>query len=120
MMAKFEINGKDHDLRIDFKAIQEIQKKYSPLEFVGEVLSGNINAFVDCLYFGTRHEKNSVGRKMIEEDVESKIEAEKLDMSEIMKLGHEVVSESFFFKKTVNNMLSQDPTMKATLEAIIK
>lgn len=120
-MATFEIDGKEHDLRIDFKAVQSINKQYdSPMEFVGMTIAGNLDAIIDAVHAGLQHEKKGFNRTRVETEVQKKIEGEQMDLQQFMKLGYEVVSESFFYKKTVNKLLNSDPEMKKQYEALMK
>lgn len=120
-MSKFDIKGTEYEVKLTFKGIQELNKLYdSPLEFVGLVVSGSLRSFVDCLYAGLLHTEKGLKRSAIEKEVEEKIENGKLDLSDVMRIGYEVVNESFFYKKTVQNLLSKDPAVKAILEDLMK
>lgn len=120
-MSKFEISGKEYEIKLDFKAVQELNKQYSsPLEFVGEIVSGSLSAFINCVYAGLQHTGKGFGRTMIEKEIEEQIEGEKLDLSDIMRIGYEVVENCFFYKKTVNNLLDKDPNMKSMLKDLMK
>ncbi|HET6528953.1 MAG TPA: tail assembly chaperone [Balneolaceae bacterium] len=120
-MANYEIDGKEYELKLDFKAVSEINKKYdSALEFVGEVMQGNFNSFIDVVYYGLYHAGKGFSRKQIEKDVEQKFEAEQLDLDFILKTGNEVVADNFFFRKTVKKMMNQDPEAQKQFEALVK
>lgn len=120
-MPKFEVNKQEYDVRLDFKAIKVLNKEYAtPLEFVGEVVSGSVDAFVNCLYAGLQHTGKGFGKKLIESEVEKQIEGEQLDLSDIIRIGNEALDESFFYKKTVNNLMKKDPQMKELLKELAK
>jgi hypothetical protein len=120
-MAKFEMNGKEYEVKLDFKAVSDINKKYdSALSFVGEVMQGNFDAFIDVIYFGLYHTGEGFTRKQIEKEIQQKFENEELDLDYILVTGNEVVTDNFFFRKTVNKMMKSDPTMKEQMETIYK
>ena len=55
----------------------------------------------------------------IEAEIEKAFEAEKLDLDGIIKLSNEVVTKSFFYKKTVDKFMKLSGDPKAT-EALAK
>jgi hypothetical protein len=120
-MAKFEIDGKEYELKITFDGIKEINERYdSPLEFVGMTIAGNLDATVDAVRAGLLHAGKGFNRTRIETEIQKAIENEKADLQELMKLGYEVVSGSFFYKKTVKKLLNQDPEMKKQYDMLMK
>lgn len=120
-MAKYELNGTEFDLKLDFQAVSEINKKYdSALAFVGDVMQGDFDAFIDVIYYGLFSTGKGFSYKQVKKDVQEKFEAEQLDLDYILKTGNEVVADNFFFRKTVNKMMNQDPEMKKQYEALMK
>ena len=120
-MAKFEIDGKEYDLKLNFKAISDINKKYdSALDFVGQVMQGDFDTFIDVIYYGLYHTGEGFKRKDIAKEIEQKFENEELDLDYILVTGNEVVTDNFFFRKTVNKMMDSDPEMKKQAEQIYK
>lgn len=117
-MPKFKVNGKEHELKLTYKGIEVINALYqAPIEFVGLIIGGHINAFVDCLYASLQEQ--GIGKELIRQEVIKQIEEGELDLSDIMRIGYEVVSKSFFFQKTVNSLIGKDPQMKAMLEEVM-
>lgn len=109
-MARFEIQGKEYELKLDFKALTEVDKLYnSPLEFVGKVLGGSLDAFVDVVYFGLMHSDKGFARKTVLKEIEQAINDKKMNFTDVLKIGKEVVTESFFFKETVQKMMKNNP-----------
>lgn len=120
-MAKFEMNGKEYELKITYEALKELNKRYdSPIEFVGMTFAGNIEAIENAIYFGLIHTGEKFIRKDVEKQIEKLVAEEKLDYQGLMKLGYETVTESFLLKGTVNSLLKDRPDAKKELEALMK
>ena len=120
-MAVFEIEGKEYDVKLNLEAINKINKKHnSALEFVGEVMQGNIDVFIDVLHFGLLHTGEGFTRKQVEKEFNEKFENEEIDLDYILVTGNEVVTDNFFFRKTVNKMMKSDPSMKEQMDLIYK
>lgn len=119
-MARFEIDGTEYEVKITVPSIKEVNKLYdSPLEFVGEVLSGSYEAFINVLYIGLMHTDKGFNRARVETEVEKKLNNQQLDLQTMMSLGYEVINESFFFKKTVNKLMSGDPQARKQFENLM-
>jgi len=120
-MAEFEVNGKSYEVKLNLEAINKINKKHnSALEFVGEVMQGNLDVFIDVIHLGLLHTKEGFTRKTIQEEFDKKFEKEEIDLDYILVTGNEVVTDNFFFRKTVNKMMKSDPKLKEQMDTIYK
>lgn len=120
-MAVFEIDGQEYDVKLNIEAINKINKKHdSALSFVGEVMQGNLDVFIDVIHFGLLHTGKGFTRKQVQEEFEKKFANEEIDLDYILVTGNEVVTDNFFFRKTVNKMMASDPEMKKQADLIYK
>lgn len=120
-MATFEINGKEYQIKLNIEAINKINEKHdSALSFVGEVMQGNLDVFIDVIHFGLLHTGEGFTRKTIQEEFDKKFESEEIDLDYILVTGNEVVTDNFFFRKTVNKMMKSDPEIKKQMDQIYK
>ncbi|EOV9528745.1 MULTISPECIES: tail assembly chaperone [Bacillus cereus group] len=104
--TRFEVNGKEYELKYGLEAIKLIDENGGPFEFVQKAMKGGIADFVDVIYYALIHTEEGITRKDIEEAVSQKLASEKLSFDDILKYNKAVVLNSFFFKKTVNKLLA--------------
>ncbi|AWC29073.1 tail assembly chaperone [Bacillus cytotoxicus] len=104
--TRFEVNGKEYELKYGLEAIKLIDENGGPFEFVQKAMKGGIADFVDVIYYALIHTEEGITRKDIEEAVSQQLASEKLSFDDILKYNKAVVLNSFFFKKTVNKLLA--------------
>ncbi|MED2615418.1 hypothetical protein COF41_25565 [Bacillus toyonensis] len=104
--TRFEVKGKEHELKIGIEAIKLIDSNGGPFEFVQKAMQGGLEDFVDVIYYALIHTGEGITRKDIEEEIERQLLSEELSFDDILKVNKAVVLNSFFFKKTVNKLLA--------------
>ncbi|HDR3899222.1 TPA: hypothetical protein QCO88_001728 [Bacillus cereus] len=104
--TRFEVKGKEHELKYGFEAIKLIDGNGGPFEFVQKAMQGGLEDFVDVIYYALIHTGEGITRKDIEEEIERQLLSEELSFDDILKVNKAVVLNSFFFKKTVNKLLA--------------
>ncbi|ETB71265.1 hypothetical protein A943_07750 [Bacillus sp. CPSM8] len=121
-MARFEIEGNEYELKLTYASVEYLNGLYKggSFELIGKALMGDLEAFPNIIHAGLFHTGKNFSIKKIREAIEAAISEEKLDMDEIMKLSNEVVSKSFFYKKTVEKLLKKDPQATEMLADFLK
>ncbi|HDR7310281.1 MULTISPECIES: tail assembly chaperone [Bacillus cereus group] len=104
--TRFEVNGKEYELKYGFEAIKLIDSNGGAFEFVQKAMRGGLEDFVDVIYYALIHTGEGITRKDVEAEVERKLMSEELSFDDILKVNKAVVLNSFFFKKTVNKLLA--------------
>ncbi|ETT85601.1 MULTISPECIES: tail assembly chaperone [Bacillus] len=103
---RFEINGKEHELKFTYKTIAELNKKYKggAQEVIGACLQGDLEMFEDAIYFGLMHTDEGITRNQVVAEIEKQFEAMKISQEFIDKVLNEVVADSFFYKATTKKL----------------
>lgn len=120
-MATFEINGKEYELKLTFKAVRHLNGLYEggAYALIGKALMGDLDTFINIVHAGLLHTGENFKLKDIEETIEQLFDAEKLDQDAITKISNEVVVNSFFYAKTVDKLLKDNPQAKKALETLM-
>jgi hypothetical protein len=110
-MARFEIEGKEYELKLTFASVKHLGTLYEggALALIGKSISGDLDTFAYIVHAALFHTGENISLKKVNEAIEQLFNEEKLDMDAILKISNEVVIESFFFKKTVSKMMAKDP-----------
>ena len=121
LMATFEINGNEYELKLNYEAIKLLNNAYKggSMELIGQVLSSNIEVFPVIIHAGLLHTGENISKQQIEEELSNKINNQKLSLEDLRQLGGELVTENFFFKPTLDKMLASDPKMKKAYEQLM-
>ncbi|MBU5341305.1 tail assembly chaperone [Caldifermentibacillus hisashii] len=119
-METFEINGKEYELKLTFKAVRHLNGLYEggAYALIGKAIMGDLDAFVNIVHAALLHTGENFKLKDIETAIEQLYEAEKLDQDSVTKICNEVVVNSFFYKKTVDKLLKDNPQAKKALETL--
>lgn len=119
---RFEINGKEHELKLTYKTIAELNKKYKggAQEVIGACLQGDLEMFEDAIYFGLMHTGEGITREKVVAEIEKQFEAEKISQEFIDNVLNEVVADNFFYRaktkqmkaKMKKQMVAKNPELK--------
>lgn len=106
---RFEIDKKEYELKLTFGNIYELNKKYEggSNEVVMACMQGDLELFVDAIYFGLMHTKEGFTREKVMENIEKQFEEGKISQEFIEELLNEVVAESTFYQKTTKKLRKQ-------------
>ncbi|MGZ7151880.1 DUF6096 family protein [Bacillus sp. BC08] len=106
---RFEIDKKEYELKLTFGNIYELNKKYEggSNEVVMACMQGDLELFVDAIYFGLMHAKEGFTRDKVMENIEKQFEEGKISQEFIEELLNEVVAESTFYQKTTKKLRKQ-------------
>ncbi len=121
-MARFEIGGKEYELKLNYASVKYLDALYEggSLGLLGKALSGDLDTVVHVIHAGLFHTGENFTLKDVEKAVEEAFETEKFDLDYALKLVNEVVTESFFYRKTVAKLLAKAPEAKATMDELLK
>ncbi|MED4828135.1 tail assembly chaperone [Bacillus atrophaeus] len=121
-MARFEIEGEEYELKLTYKSVQHLNGLHSggSFELIGKALMGDVETFVHVIHAGLFHTEKNISISKVRKAIEELIDQEKLDMDTVLKLSNEVVSGSFFYKKTAEKILKKDPKAAEMLADILK
>lgn len=119
-MATFEINGKEYELKLTFKAVRHLNGLYEggAYALIGKAIMGDLDAFVNIVHAALLHTGENFKLKDVEAAIEQLFEEEKLDQDSVTKICNDVVTNSFFYKKTVDKLLKDNPQAKKALETL--
>jgi|SRR5690625_3456960 len=119
-MATFEINDKEYELKLTYKSIKKLNNAFEggSYELIGRAIQGDIEAFPLIVHSALLHTGENFSFKAVEEQIESLIDNGKLSMDGIAKVCDEVVTQSFFYKPTVEKLMKANPEMKEALEQL--
>lgn len=119
-MATFEINGKEYELKLTYKAIKHLNNSFEggSYELIGKAIAGDFDTFPKVVHAALFHTDENFSFKLVEEEIEKLIDEEKLSMEDVAKICDEVVTQSFFYKATVDKMMANNPEMKKALEQL--
>lgn len=121
-METFEINGKEHELKLNLNSVKYLNGLYDGGAFmlIQKAMSGDIDTFIDIVFAGLFHTEGGYKKEDVEQSVEDGILDEELDLDTINRTSYGVVAESFFYKATINKMFKSDPDAKKQIEALMK
>lgn len=119
-MATFEIDGKEHELKLTYKAIKYLNGKFEggSYELIGNAIQGDIVSFPLIVHAGLFHTGKDYTLKAVEERIEELIDNGELSLDGISKITDEVVTQSFFYKATVDKLIKNNPEMKKALDQL--
>lgn len=119
-MATFEINGKEYELKLTYQAIKRLNNAFEggSYEVIGKAIQGDFEAFPIIVHAALLHTGENISLKAVEKEIESLIDNEKISMEDIAKVCDEVVTQSFFYRPTVDKMMKANPEMKQALEQL--
>lgn len=120
-MATFEINGKEYELKITYAAVKRLNNVHEggSFELIGKAMQGDFDTFPHIIHAGLLHTGENFAFKDVEQAIEEAVEAEKLSLDDILRLSNEVVTNSFFYKPTVDKLTKKNPEMKKALEELL-
>ncbi|MEH7456319.1 tail assembly chaperone [Bacillus sp. JJ1127] len=117
--TRFEIKGKEYELKYGFEAIKLIDANGGPFGFVQKAMQGGFSDFIDVVYYALIYTQEGITRKDVEAEIERQLMAEELSFDDILKINKAVVLNSFFFKKTVTKLLANmTEDQKKSLDAL--
>lgn len=119
-MATFEINGKEYELKITYKAVKHLngQFKGGSYEVIGKALSGDLDAFPKIVQAALIHTDEKFTQKDVEQAIEDAVDEESISLEDITAICNEVVTDSFFYKATVEKLMEKNPEMKKALDQL--
>lgn len=120
-MATFEINGKEHELKLTYASVKRLNNVHEggSFELIGKAMQGDFETFPHIIHAGLLHTGEDYSFKTVEEAIEQAFADEKISLDDIIKISNEVVTQSFFYKPTVTKLTKQNPEMKKALEQLL-
>ena len=119
-MTIFEINGKEYELKLTYKSIKYLNGLFEggSYELIGRAIQGDLEAFPKIVHAALFHTEENFSLASIEDEIEKLINNEKLSLEDVTRICDEVVTQSFFYKKTVDKLMKNNPEMKKALEQL--
>jgi len=119
-MAFFEIDGKEYELKLTFKSIEYLDGQFEggSNAVIGLAIQGSLGSFPHIVHAGLFHTEENFSLSEIKDEIAKLIDEEKLTLEDVAKICDEVVTQSFFYKPTVDNMLKNNPEAKKALEML--
>lgn len=120
-MAVFEINGKEYELKINYAAVKRLNNVHEggAFELIGKAMQGDFDTFPHIVHASLLHTGESFTLQNIEDAIGELIENERLSFDDIMRISNEVITQSFFYRPTVDKLTKQNPEMKKALEQLL-
>lgn len=121
-MANFTINGKEHELKLTYTGVKYLNGVVggNALEVVGQVMQGDLETFPHVIAAALKYTGENYTLADVEQAIELAVEEERLDFRGIMQVSNEVISESFFFKATLANLMAKNKDMKKAMDQLLK
>lgn len=119
-MVTFEIDGKQYELKLNFKAVKYLNGLHQggAYELIAKAIMGDLDTFVHIVYAGLLHTEKNFRLKDVENAIEELFEEQKLDQDAVTKICNAVVTDSFFYKPTLDKLLKDNPEAKKALEQL--
>lgn len=120
-MATFEINGKEYELKLTYKAVKHLNGLYDggAYELIGKAIMGDLETFAHIVHAALMHTGENFSFKDVDNAIGELVEQEKLDQDTVTKLSNEIVTNSFFYKATVDKLLKDNKQAKQALELLL-
>lgn len=120
-MATFTINEKEYELKLTYASVKKLNGIYEggSFELIGKAMMGDFDTFPHIIQAGLLHTGENYTLETIELALSDAIEAEKMDMNDVLKMSNEVITQSFFYKATVNKLMAKDKNAKKALEELL-
>lgn len=121
-MAKFTIEGKEHELKLTYAGAKKLNAVHEggSFELIGKALMGDLETFPHIIQAALLHTGENYTLAHVEKAIDEAMESERVDMRDVLKLSNELITQSFFYKATVEKLMANDPKAKASIEALIK
>lgn len=119
-MITFEINDKEYELKLTYKAIKYLNASFEggSYELIGLAIQGDIEAFPKIVHAGLFHADEKFTVKAVEQRIEELIDNGELSLEDISKISDAIVTQSFFYKATVDKLMKNNPEMEKALEQL--
>lgn len=119
-MTVFEIEGKEYELKLTYKSIDYLNKIFEggSYELIGLAIQGDFGAFPKIVHAALFHTGENFSLNQVENEIEKLIDSEKLTLEDVTKICDAVVTQSFFYKATVDKLTKNNPEMKKALELL--
>jgi len=120
-MNTFEINGKEYELKLTFESVNRLNNNFKggTYELVGKALAGDIEAFPTVVHAALIHTGEGFTKKDVNKEIERMFENQEITFDDIQRIMNKVVTESFFYKPTVQKLMNQNPEMKKAYEELM-
>ena len=120
-MATFNIGGKDYELKITYEAVNRLNKAFEggSYELIGKAIAGDFEAFPIIVHAALLHTGENFSQADVTRAIEDLFAQEAITFDEFQRISNEVVTESFFYKPTVQKMMNQNPEMKKAYEQLM-
>jgi len=120
-MATFTIDEQEYELKLTFESVKRLNKAFDggSLEIIGLAMAGDLDAFPSVLHAGLLHTGEKFTQKKINEAIEQAFEKEELSFDDIQKIMNEVVTNSFFYRPTVQKLIAKNPEIQTALDNLL-
>lgn len=121
-MANFTINGKEHELKINFESVRYLNKvvEGGSMALVGQALQGDTEMLPHIILAALKHTGEEYLLSDVEQALENAVAEERLDFLGVMRLSNEVICESHFYKSTIDKMMEDNKDAKKQLDKLLK
>lgn len=116
----FTISGKEHELKLDFAGIDYLNKatEGGAISVVGKTFTGELDHYVNLVFASLKHTGENYTHKQVQAAIQEQFEKEELDLNKIMKDSNAVISNCFFYKKTLKNVMKDEEASQAIQDLI--
>lgn len=121
-MATFEINGKEHELKLTWDSVKQLNSKYDggSMELIGKAMMGDLETFPVVIHAALIHTGEKLTQKSVEERIGELFDSGDIDALEIIRVSNEVVSGSFFYRGLIEKMTKGDKAFKKTMDQLLE
>lgn len=120
-MTTFEIDGKEYELKLTYASVARLNKAFEggSYELIGKAIAGDFEAFPIILHAALLHTDENFSLAKIKGAIEDAFNNESISFEDMQKIANEVVSESFFYRPTIDKMMKQNPEMRKAYEQLM-
>src|SRR5699024_9381405 len=115
------MGGKEDDYNITYKPVNRLNKAFEggSYELIGKAIAGYFEAFPIIVHAALLHTGENFSQADVTQAIEDLFAKEAITFDDFQRISNEVVTESFFYKPTVQKMMNQNPEMKKAYEQLM-
>ena len=119
-MVTFEIDGKEYELKLTYKSIKYLNGLFEggSYELIGKAIQGDLESFPKIVHAALFHTDENYALNTVEGRIEDLIDSGELSLEDVADICDKVVTQSFFYKATVDKMMRNNPEMKKAIEQL--
>lgn len=119
-MTTFNIGEKEYELKLTYQSIKRLNNAFEggSYELIGKAIQGDFDAFPIIVHSALLHTGENLSLKVVEKEIEGLVDSQVITLEDIASISDAVVTQSFFYKATVDKLMKNNPEMKKALDQL--